>query len=274
LEVIVKKLMILPVLVMALACKNEAAMVADAASPAASQVPARNEAKAQEPAAPRMIVRTANMRILVADTAKAVDTVTQSVEAMGGYVSDSNVWREGDSLRARITLRVPSDKLTTTLASIRGVAKRVETETIASEDVTAQYVDLDARVRNLEATEEELRQLLVVARTNSRKASEVLEVHQQLTNIRGEIEQAKGRIRYLTQVAAMSSIALEVGTDAVLPSWHPSSVMRDASGALVAALQAMATVGIWLLIYVVPVFGTLALMLVGVWKLARRSRAA
>lgn len=266
-----KKIILVPALMLALACKQERG-VADVHQSVVT--PEAAAGRQQKAAAPRMIVRTANMRIVVADTTKAVDAVTQSVESMGGYVSDSNVWREGELLRARITLRVPSDKLTTTLASIRGMAKRVETETIASEDVTAEYVDLGARVRNLEATEEELRQLLVVARQNSRKASDVLEVHQQLTNIRGEIEQARGRIRYLTQVTAMSSIALEVGTEAVPPSWHPVSVMRDASRALVGALQSMATVAIWLLIYVVPVFGTLALLLVGVWKLARRARAA
>lgn len=263
-----KKLIIVPALLLALACSKQEA-------PAATDVAQLSEApRAQQAAAPRMIVRSANMRIVVADTTKAVDAVTQSVESMGGYVSDSNIWREGELLRARITLRVPSDKLTTTLASIRGVAKRVETETIATEDVTAEYVDLDARVRNLEATEEELRQLLIVARQNTRKASEVLEVHQQLTNIRGEIEQARGRMRYLTQVTAMSSIALEVGTEAVLPSWHPASVMRDASRALVGSLQSMATVAIWLVIYVLPVFGSIVLMLYAIWRFARRSRAA
>src|SRR6185295_17861969 len=82
---------------------------------------------------PRMIVRTANMSILVGDTAKSVAAVTKAVEALGGYVSGSNVWREGELLRARLTLRVPADKLTPALAAIRDVAKRVDTETVKSE---------------------------------------------------------------------------------------------------------------------------------------------
>jgi hypothetical protein len=236
---------------------------------------------APAPAAPmpRMIVRTANVNITVADTARTVEAVTQSVEGMGGYVSGSNVWREGELLRAKLTLRVPADRLTAALASIRKLSKRVDNETIASEDVSQEFVDLDARVRNLEATEEELRQLLVVARQNSRKATEVLEVHQQLMSIRGEIEQAKGRMRYLSQVTALSTIALEVTPDAIAkpvvePGWQPIVVAKDAVRALIGMLQGLANVAIWVVIYVLPLFALLALVIVPVWKVVRRGRAS
>ncbi|MDP9194868.1 MAG: DUF4349 domain-containing protein [Acidobacteriota bacterium] len=228
-------------------------------------------------AMPRMIVRTAEMRIVVADTTKAIEAVTKSVEAMGGFVSGSNIWREGELLRATLKLRVPSDKLTSTLASIRGLASRVDNETIASEDVSQEYVDLESQVRNLEATETELRELLIVARKSSRKAADVLEVHEQLTIIRGQIEQAKGRMRYLSQVTALSQISLEVMPDAITKpvveaGWQPFVIAKDAVRALVGALQSIATVGIWLLLYVVPIFGMLALVVVALWKIARRSR--
>lgn len=227
--------------------------------------------------ATRMIVRSANMRVVVDDTARTVDAVTKAVEAMGGFVAASNVWQQGELLRATLTLRVPSDKLTPALAAIRGVSKRVEKETLSSEDVSEQYVDLDARVRNLEATEEELRQLLVVARQNSKKATEVLEVHQQLTLIRGEIEQAKGRMRYLSQIAAMSSIALDVVPDAIAQpvveaGWRPLVIAKNAVRALVGALQSIATVAIWFAIYIVPLFGIMALLIAAGWKLSRRLR--
>ena len=228
-------------------------------------------------AAPRMIVRTAQMRIVVGDTTKTVDAVTKSVEAMGGFVAGSNIWREGELMRATLTLRVPSDKLTSVMASIRGLARRIDNENIASQDVSQEYVDLASGVRNLEATETELRELLVVARKNSRKASEVLEVHEQLTMIRGQIEQAKGRMRYLSEVASMSSIALDIVPDAIAkpvvePGWQPLVVAKDAVRALVGSLQTIATVGIWVIVYVVPVFGMLALVIVALWKLARRAR--
>jgi len=226
-----------------------------------------------------MIVRSAEMRVIVADTGKAVTEATKSAEAVGGYVAGSHIWRDGELLRARLTLRVPADKLTMTLAQIRTLAKRVENETISSNDVSAEFVDLGARVRNLEATEEELRQLLVVARQNSRKATEVLEVHQQLTLIRGEIEQAKGRMRYLSETAAMSSVQLEMTPDAlaqpvVEPGWQPLVVAKDAMRALVVLMQSVANAAIWIVIYVVPLCALLMLMAFVMWKAARRLRRA
>jgi len=299
----VKNVIALLVVVLLFSCKKAesvAAVERSAAppSPAAPVVAGRLEADAQDapglsvgvsagtapaaepapaPKMPRMIVRSAEMRIVVKDTTKAVDAVTKSVEAMGGFVSGSNIWREGELLRATLKLRVPADKLTSTLASIRTLATRVDNETIASEDVSQEYVDLESQVRNLEATEAELRELLIVARKNSRRASEVLEVHAQLTMIRGQIEQAKGRMRYLSQVTALSQISLEVLPDAITKpvvegEWQPVVIAKDAMRALVGSFQSIATVAIWFVVYVLPIFGMLALLIVALWKIARRSR--
>lgn len=218
-----------------------------------------------------MIVRSAELRVVVADTSRAVTDATRSVEAIGGYVAGSQVWREGELLRARLTLRVPSNKLSPALAQLRALAKRVENETMTTDDVSEEFVDLGARLRNLEATEEELRQLLVVARQNSRKAADVLEVHQQLTRIRGEIEQVQGRMRYLTQVTAMSAIAMEMTPDAlakpvVEPGWQPLVVAKDALRSLLRASQVLANAAIWFVIWGVP----LALMLFMTWRVVRR----
>ncbi len=215
------------------------------------------------------------MRIVVADTAKAVNDVTASVEALNGYVSGSEVWREGELLRARLTLRVPSKSLTPALAAIRNAARRVENETMSSEDVTQEYVDLEARLRNLEATELELRELLKTVRQNARKAAEILEVHQQLTQIRGEIEQIKGRIQHLGHNVSMSNIALDVLPDAITKpvvesAWQPAVIVKDATRALVSAFRAATTVAIWIVVYVIPVFGMIALAVVAAWMAARR----
>lgn len=281
-----KKLIPMLLLVGVVACSREESVANMAppkqndavAQPRTLPPPAAAPAAEPAPAMPRMIVRTADVKIIVADTSKTVDAITKSIEGAGGYVSGSNIWREGELLRAKLTLRVPADKLTATLASIRGLAKRVENETIASEDVSQEFVDLESQVRNLEATEAELLELLKVARVNSKKATDVLEVHDQLTMIRGEIEQARGRMRYLSQVTSMSSIALEVVPDAITQpvvkaGWQPLVVVKDASRALVAFLQSAATVVIWFVVYILPILGMLTLVITALIKLARRSRA-
>lgn len=280
-----KKKLLIPAIVLLFACAKQEAATTDVAAPqeAARGVAVQNfivEPNAPAPAppgVPRMIVKKAEMQITVADTAKAIDAVTKAIELQGGYVSGSHIWRDGELLRANLTLRVPSEKLTAALAQIRGVAKRVENETISSEDVSAEYVDLESRVRNLEATEEELRQLLVTARQNARKAADVLEVHQQLTKIRGEIEQARGRMRYLSQTTALSSIQLEILPDAlaapvVEPGWQPVVVAKNAVRALIGVVQSLANAAIWIVIYLLPIAGIFALAAYLLWKAVRRLR--
>jgi len=273
-EEIVRKLIALFVIVLAFGCKKaERSVAASDVAPPPSPVQRVSEKQRLPP----MIVRTASVKIIVEDTAKAVDAVTKSVESQGGYVSGSHIWRDGELLRATLTLRVPSAKLTTTLASIRGFAKRVENETISSEEVTQEYVDLESQLRNLEATEAELRQLMTDIRKNARRAAEVMEMHQQITAIHAEIERTKGRMNYLGQVAAMSNISLEVVPDfiaqpVVEPGWQPVVIVKDASRALVGVLQSVATAAIWVLIYIVPIVGMLLLVTIVLWKVYRRAR--
>lgn len=286
-----RALILVSILILALGCSKQESrsapssaiaaqdeMVATRATLAGSP-PAESRAGGVESAMPRMIVRTADVKIIVADTGKSVEAITRAAEGAGGYVSGSSIWREGELLRAKLTLRVPADKLTTTLAAIRQLAKRVETETVASEDVSQEFVDLDSQVRNLEATEAELRELLKVARVTSKKAADVLEVHQQLTVVRGQIEQAKGRMRYLSQVSAMSSIALEVTPDAIAqpviePGWQPLVVAKDASRALIVLLQNAADASIWFVIYLLPIVATLGFALYLLVRLLRKARTA
>jgi Domain of unknown function (DUF4349) len=269
----VKTIATLLFLVLLVACKREASGVAGISTDSVAAAPQVKAVAA--PQAPRMIVRNAAMHIVVADTAKTVDAVTTSVEALGGYVAGSEVWREGELLRARLTLRVPSAKLSPALTAIRSLSRRVENETVSSEDVTQQYVDLSSQLRNLEATEVELRELLATVRKNARKAADILEVHQQLTTIRGEIETTKGRMQHLSQTAAMSVIALEIVPDAITQpvaegEWQPVVVVKDASRALLAALRNIAAAAIWIVIYAVPICGIIAL---AAWALVAVARS-
>ena len=278
-----RKLIALFIIALVFGCKKEeraqsvAAVTDTAIAPVSLRVDSQaSSAGVSADLAPvRMIVRTANVKIIVADTTKTVDAITQSAEAAGGYVSGSHIWRDGELLRATLTLRVPSEKLTSTLAAIRGLAKRVENETIGSEDVSQEYVDLESQLRNLEATEIELRELMTVIRKNAKKAQEVLEMHQQLMAIRSQIEQIKGRMRYLSQVASMSAISLEIAPDfiaqpVVQPGWQPVVIVKDASRALVSALQSIASVAIWFFIYIAPMIGMILIAVAAVWKMVRR----
>lgn len=238
----------------------------DSANTAAPPAPATPQAKPAKAALgvgaaspiDRMIIRNAAIALVVRDTAKAIDAITAAIEGGGGYVASSNTWRESDVLHGKLSLRVPNARLSSALGAIRGAGIRVQSENISSEEVTQEYVDLASQVRNLEATEEELRQLLVTVRERAKKAADILEVHQQLTEIRGQIEQAKGRMRYLEQMTAYATINVELIPDAVAapavePGWQPLASVKDATRALTNAGKALVTIVIWLGIYALPI---------------------
>jgi hypothetical protein len=229
----------------------------------------------------RMIIRNATIGLIVRDTAKAIAEITAAVESSGGYVSASNIWRESDVLRGKVTLRVPNARLSTSMAAIRATAVRVQAETVTSDEVTQEYVDLASQLRNYEATEEELRQLLTTVRERAKRAADILEVHQELMGIRGQIEQAKGRMRYLEQMTAFATITVDlvpdaVATPAIEPGWQPLAIVKEATRSLTNAGKSVVTAAIWLAIYVLPMLIALAIVLAIGWKLiviaARSSR--
>ncbi len=219
----------------------------------------------------RMIIRSASISMIVDDTAETIDRITAAADSVGGYVSDSKVWRDGEQLRGSITLRIPAERLPAALAVIRKLAVRVNSESIGSQEVTQEYVDLQSQLRNLEATEVELRQLMTTIRQNSKKASEVLEMYQQLNSVRMQIEQIKGRMRYLSQMTALATVQAELVPNAlakpvVEPGWQPLVIVKNASRALVEAAQSAAVVLIWLAIYVLPIATVLSLLAFLAWR--------
>src|SRR5450755_2559366 len=225
----------------------------------------------QREALQRMIIRSANISMIVDDTAGSIDKITAVAESVGGYVSDSRVWRDGEQLRGSITLRVPTDRLSAALAVVRKLAVRINSETIGSQDATQEYVDLESRLRNLEVTEVELRQLMTTIRQNAKKASEVLAIYQQLSEIRSQIEQIKGRMRYLSQMTSFASMQIDLVPNAlakpvVEPGWQPLVIVKDASRSLVEALQSFASAAIWLGFYFLPIVLMVGLIAFGAWR--------
>jgi hypothetical protein len=224
--------------------------------------PATVSSNAVTTAVPRMIIRTATLSMIVDDTSAAIEKITSAAESAGGYVSDSKVWRDGEQLRGTVSLRIPATKLNATLAGIRRLGVRIQSESIGSQEVTQEYVDLASQLRNMEAAEAELRQLMATMRQNSKRASEVLEMYQQLVSIRSQIEQTKGRMRYLDDMTALATVNVELVPNAlakpvVEAGWQPLVIVKDASRALVAALQSIASAAIWIGIFVLPVVAML-----------------
>jgi len=153
-----------------------------------------------------MIVRTGDMSLVVADVSIAIERIAGFAEGYDGYVVSSNSWREGDRLVGNIAIRVDAERFDDAIRALRQLAVEVIQESTSSKDITEEYVDLSAKLHNLEASEEQLLRLMEQAG----EVTEILDVQRELSKTRGEIEQTKGRMQYLEQTSAMSLIQVRL----------------------------------------------------------------
>jgi hypothetical protein len=154
----------------------------------------------------RMVVRTGNMQMVVDDISAAMDNITGMATSLGGYIVNSQRWKEGERNIGSISIRVRAENYDKAMSDLRALAKSVTNESTSSQDVTEEYVDLDSRVKNLQATETQLQKIM----ESATKTEEVLSIQRELTNVRYEIERAKGRMQYLERTTATSLITIRL----------------------------------------------------------------
>ena len=218
----------------------------------------------QDPAAPpapgdveRMIIRTMTVRLEVDNTRETMDAVRTLADAHEAIVANMRMASEDDwvydspvssePLRGWLTVRVPVDGVEAFVAELSELGEVVyQAET--SDDVTQEHVDLSARLENLRAQEQRLRELVAQAAT----VEETLLVEQELWRIRGEIESLDAQIQYLERQAAMATVTVELTQDApVTRDWGFLEAFRDgirAAGAVAAFVVTflIATSPLWI----------------------------
>jgi hypothetical protein len=154
-----------------------------------------------------LIARTANVHLVVADVDQARAILERQLTSHQGYVSRLQVTGERPATRTLITtVKVPTDQVDATLMVVRSLG-RVQDETRGSEDVTAQSVDLDARLANARRTEQ---RLVAVLERRTGKVSDVLEVEREIARVRSEIEQMEGARKRLTTRIDFATIELRL----------------------------------------------------------------
>ena len=205
----------------------------------------------------RMIVRSGDMSLVVESVSEAMQAITQLAIGYNGYVVSSSVYGEEEDMRGWISIRIPDEKFDQTLADIRGLAIRVEEESTNSQDVTEEYIDLEARLANAEATEQQYLALL----DKAEDVEDILRIHDYLSQIRQEIEQIKGRMQYLERTSSMSLISVslrpEFSAQSTVPAgWNALEIFKSAARGLVITGQVLGTIAIWLLIFI-PIWGTI-----------------
>ncbi|MBM4446477.1 MAG: DUF4349 domain-containing protein [Chloroflexi bacterium] len=195
----------------------------------------------------RRLVKTGYMTLEVNDITEAITGVTRVAKELDGYVVSSNKQGDKDITYGRISIRVPSDRFDEAFEKLRKLAVKVTNESTDSQDVTEEYTDLQAQLRNLEATEAQYLELLKKAET----VEDTLKVYQQLSNVRQEIERIKGRIQYLERTSDMALI--EVSLQKTKPidgtGWSALETLKSAIRGLATFGKALANIAIWLVIF-------------------------
>jgi hypothetical protein len=262
---------------------------APGAAPAAPPAPALPEPSANDSIGvvaqadgERMIVYTGSVSLEVNDTTETVNRVNDILSSVNGYISSRSLVAYGkDKLRGSIVVRIPAAALETTLGQIKALGLRVLREDSNSQDVTEEYVDLDARRKNLEAYEVELTKLLETVRERTGKAEDILAVYNQLTEVRGQIEQIRGRQRYLESTSTLATYSIEfVPVEEIVvegqPGWDPGRTAGQALDQLVSSLQGLGDIVITFALLVIPLLVILLLpviLLVLVLRAVFRRRA-
>ncbi|NMB87402.1 MAG: DUF4349 domain-containing protein [Chloroflexi bacterium] len=211
----------------------------------------------------RVVIKNADLTIVVADPGEAMASIGKMAEGMGGFIVSSNLYKtytdEGVEIpEASITVRVPAEQLTSAMDQIKGLVEDptqdIRSENVSGQDVTREYTDLKSRLRNLEQADAQLREIMASAN----RTEDVLSVYNQLVSIEEQIEVLKGQIQYYDEASSLSAISIRIMSQAAVApltigSWEPVGVARDAIQALINALKFLANAAIWLVLFLVPV---------------------
>jgi Domain of unknown function (DUF4349) len=205
---------------------------APAAQPPSSAEDTYSSATGQA-AQERLVIENADLAIVVKDPKARMKEISDLAKEMGGFVVSSNLYQDTSTGRevpqANIVIRVPSDKLDEALAKIKEGAVDVPHENRSGQDVTSQYVDLQAQLKAKQAAEQKLLEIM----DQATKAEDVLAIYLQVQTVQTEIEQLKGQIKYLEESAALSAISVQlIAEESTQPievgPWKPEGAAKEA----------------------------------------------
>ncbi len=152
--------------------------------------------------ADRKMTRSSLMDLVVKSPRDTSDKIRQLAEQAGGFLVNSETYGGQDASSSSLQVRVPANKFESVRGEIRKLGLRVESEKLQSEDVTKQYVDQSARLRNLRAQEMQYLGILKQAKT----VKDTLEVSDKLNEVRGQVFGLKWRPLYQLKLAARQGL--------------------------------------------------------------------
>lgn len=178
-----------------------------AESPAGPSTSSLLTAETQVPNSGRKVIRTGSIGIVVADVPTSVKAIRGIVASIAGaFVSHTEIGGNEPYRISSITLRVPAERFDETVERIRAHGREVVAEDVTGQDVTAAFTDIESRMRNAQATEKQLLEIMATART----VQDTLEVQREVAKVREQIETFQGQLNVLADQAALSTITVNL----------------------------------------------------------------
>jgi hypothetical protein len=212
-----------------------------------------------EDLANRQIIKSGELTIEVESVSSTVGAIRAMALELGGYVGGSQAGNADEA--ATLTLRLPAARFDDALTRLHELDGEVTAEATREQDVTGSVVDLEARIRNLNASEAQYRSLL----NRASDIEDILTIQARLDEVRGQVEQLQAQLDQLSELASLSTLTVTVvpvvgPVEETAAAWDPKAIFDSAVAALVALGQSLAAVGIWLAILGLPLALTLALV--------------
>ncbi|MFC5269914.1 DUF4349 domain-containing protein [Adhaeribacter terreus] len=193
-----------------------------AAAPAMEEAQSQADVSQAEPQFEQKNIRNANLRFQVADYKKSENAIQNLLKSHGAFLVSSNEARVDNSLENNFIIRVPSKNLDALLEKLTELSIYLDYKNISSEDVTTEFVDISARIKAKKAVEERYLDLLKQAKT----VKDIVEVENQLRQIREEIEATQARINYINRQVAYSTINLQIYENSARQSGDHNFMIR------------------------------------------------
>lgn len=225
------------------------------------------------PAAERKLIQNGALSLVVDRVEDSVTKLAGIAGKLGGRVDSANVDNSGGAAKkhATIVMRVPSVNFGAAMEQVKGIASKVQSENISTEDITEKFIDMQARLKNLRAEETQYLEIMQKAV----RIDDVLSVAQRLYMVREQIEQLQGQMNYLSRQVDMSVITVDLSSDPDIDPanvvWHPSTTLKEAVNGLLEGFYGFLKVVIYFVVYLLPLlilYGSVAILSVWlVWRL-------
>jgi Domain of unknown function (DUF4349) len=228
-----------------------------------------NQSQSVAEAMDRKIIRNADLTLEVGAPAEAQRKISSITETLGGFVvtSESKQRQVGEAkqeLEISLVVRVPAIQFGAALDQIRSAGSRVLEEKISGQDVTEEFIDIEARVKTQKALEAQFLEIMKQAH----KVEDALEVQRQIADVRTEIEKLEGRKRFLENRATLSTISINLQPPTAI-AVNASGFGRSIREAVVDGVDVASAIVLFLIRFVIVMIPISLLVILPGWLLAR-----